>query len=125
MDESQLRHIWQNRQRFDRTAHLGDALEYLMKRQLAKRVKQVGQLAEVWDACIPEFIRARAALVSYTRGVVTVAVDSAPHRYQLQQLLSGGLLAAIRERFAGPINRIKVVPGSFEYLDMPDKADTA
>jgi hypothetical protein len=53
--------------------------------------------------------------------VLTVAVDSAAHRYQLRMLLANGLLEAVRERTPGPLNRIKLRPGQFEYLEMPDK----
>jgi len=121
MDEWQLRHVWQNRQRKDRTAALSEPLAFLMKRRLAKRVRQVGRLSMVWDECIPEYIRQHTALVSFSRGVLTVAVDSASHRYQLQMLLANGLLDAMRERTAGPLNRVKLQPGQFDYLDMPDR----
>jgi len=121
MDEWQLRHAWQNRQRRDRTASLSEPLAHLMKRRLAKRVRQIGRLSAVWDECIPEYIRKHTALVSYARGVLTVAVDSAAHRYQLQMLLANGLLVAVRERTPGPLNRVKLQPGRFDYLEMPDK----
>ncbi len=121
MDEWQLRHVWQNRQRKDRIAPLAEPLAVLMKRRLAKRVRHIGQLSIVWDECIPEYIREHTALVGYLRGVLTVAVDSAAHRYQLQMLLANGLLDAIRERTAGPLSRIKLQPGQFDFLDMPDR----
>ena len=53
-------------------------------------------------------------------GVLTVAVDSAPHRYQLLVLLRNGLQEAIRERFPGALNRVRLVPGEFDCLDLPD-----
>ncbi len=121
MDERHLRNVWQNRQRRDRTASLAEPLSYLMKRRLARRVRQVGQLSAVWDECIPQYIREHTALVGYARGVLTVAVDSAPHRYQLKMLLANGLEEAIRERTAGPLNRVRLLPGRFDYLEMPDR----
>ena len=49
---------------------------------------------------IPEPLLARCALESFHRGRLTVIVDSAPHLYQLKQLLLAGLevqmLAACR-----------------------------
>ena len=121
MDDWQLRNVWTNRQGRQRIAPLCEPLGYLMKTRLAKRVRQIGQLAVAWDECIPEFLRERATLVTYARGTLTVAVDSAPHRYQLQVLLQNGLLDAIRQRFGGgPINRVRLVPGRFDYLDFPD-----
>lgn len=113
--------MWRNRQQRDRAALLGKPLSYLMKWRLARRVRQIGHLSAVWDECIPQYIREHTALVSYSRGVLTVAVDSAPHRYQLQMLLGNGLTEAIRERTPGPLNRIRLVPGRFDFLDVPDR----
>ncbi len=121
MDEWQLRHVWQNRQPPRRLVPLSEPLSVLMKRRLARRVRQVGRLSAAWDECIPAYIREHTALVSYVRGVLTVAVDSAAHRYQLQTLLRDGLQEAIRERAGGPLNRIRLVPGQFDYLEMPDR----
>ena len=120
MDEWRLQNVWRNRQRPQRMIPLGEPLAFLVKQRLAKRVRQIGQLSAVWDECIPEPIRDHAALVTFSRGTLTVAVDSAAHRYQLQTLLADGLIDAIRERFSGPLNRVKLVPGTFDYLDMPD-----
>ena len=121
MDERQLRNVWRNRRRPNRIAALGKPLGELVRTRLAKRVRQVGQLASAWDECIPDPIREHTALVSFQRGTLTVAVDSAAHRYQLQMLLRAGVLEAIRERFsAGPLNRVRLVPGQFDAIDMPD-----
>lgn len=122
MDESQLRQIWQNRQPRRRATTLGDSLSVFMEDRLARRVRQIGRLAEVWDACIPDYIREHTALVTFNRGTLTVAVSSSPHRYQLRLLLNNGLEQAIRERFTGgALNRIRLVPGSYEYLELPQR----
>ncbi|KPK85779.1 MAG: hypothetical protein AMJ81_02760 [Phycisphaerae bacterium SM23_33] len=121
MDESQLRNVWQSRQHRDGISPLGEPLTYLMKTRLAKRVRQIGALAAIWDECIPEYIRDHTALVNFARGTLTVAVDSAAHRYQLQERLRNGLQEAIRERFPGSVNRIRLVPGQFDSLDLPDR----
>jgi len=121
MDESQLRHAWQNRQRRDRISCLSETLAGLMKHRLARRVRQIGRVSSVWDECIPEYLREHTALVSFARGTLTVAVDSAAHRYQLKQLFQSGLEEAIRERLPTTLNRIRLVPGTFEALDFPDR----
>lgn len=121
MDESQLRNVWRNRQQPDRIAPLGQPLTTLMKTRLAKRVRQLGALAAVWDECIPQYLREHTALVHFQRGTLTVAVDSAPHRYQLQVLLGNGLQEAIRERCPSALNRVRLVPGEFDCLDLPDR----
>ena len=122
MEERQLRNVWRNRQQTNRICTLAEPLRHLVKHHLAKRVRQIGQLSIAWDECIPETILEHTALVTFTRGTLTVAVDSAPHRYQLQMLLRDGLIEAIRERFSGALNRIRLVPGGFDALDMPDRS---
>ena len=121
MDEHQLRNVWSNRQPRNPIRPLSEPLARLVGRRLAKRVRQIGQLSLAWDECIPDFLREHSALVSFAGGTLTVAVNSAPHRYQLQQLLSSGLLEAIRERFgAGALNRVRLVPGDFDATDFPE-----
>ena len=118
MDDAQLRTIWQQRQLNDRVSHLSGPLATLMKQTLAKRVRQLGKLAAIWDEVIPLAIAEHTALESYARGVLTVMVDSAPHRFQLQTLLSGGLQKDIQSRFSGAINKIRLVPGQFAAIDL-------
>ena len=118
MDDATLRTVWQQRQFDDRIAPLGQPLATLMKRVLAKRVRQLGALGRVWDQCVPQALQSHTALESFHRGVLTVMVDSAAHRYQLQTLLTGGLLKEIRSRFSGPLNKIRLIPGQFYSIDL-------
>ena len=118
MDDAQLRTVWQQRQFDDRTAHLSQPLTLLMKHTLAKRVRQLSKLAEVWDEVVPESIRDHTALEGFQRGVLTVIVDSSTHRYQLRTLLSGGLLGEIRRRFPAALDRVRLVPGQFSSVDL-------
>ena len=117
MDDGQLRNVWRNCQRRESVVPLSASMSR-MTAKLAKHVRQMGRLSMVWDECVPAEILEHAALVSYNRGVVTAAVDSAPHRYRLGMLLSNGLSDAIRERFSGPITRIRLVPGPFDALNL-------
>jgi len=103
----------------DEVPLLAGAIRFLVKRRLAKRVKMIGEISQIWDETVPAPIREHTALVSFNRGTLTVAVDSAAHRYQLETLLRDGLFEIIRERFGGPLNRIRVVPGVFDALEMP------
>lgn len=118
MEDATLRTVWQQRQFDDRIAPLGQPLAFMMKHVLAKRVRQLGKLAEIWDSVIPEGISEHTALESFNRGVLTVMVDSASHRYKLQRLLTGGLMKIIRTRFAGALNKIRVIPGQFYSVDL-------
>ena len=118
MDETQLRTIWQQRQFNDRVAPIGLPLGALMKYTLAKKVRQLSKLSQIWDALIPAEINGHTALESFNRGVLTVIVDSAPHRYNLQMLLSGGLVRELQARFAGALNKVRLVPGQFSSIDL-------
>jgi len=120
MNESQMRNVWRNRQGPDGPGPLSEPLGRLVRGRLAKRVRQIGRLALAWDECVPGYLREHAALVRLSRGILTVAVDSAPHRYQLQQLLRSGLLDAIRERFPGALTRVRLIPGQFDALEFPE-----
>jgi predicted nucleic acid-binding Zn ribbon protein len=118
MDDDQLRTVWQQRQLNDGVAHLSQSLMMLMKHKLAKKVRQLSSMAAIWDEVIPESIRDHTALESLQRGVLTVLVDSAAHRYQLQTLLTGGVMAEIQKRFPGGLDRIRLIPGQFHSVDV-------
>ena len=118
MDDSQLRTLWLQRQPEDRISHLAQPVAVLMKRTLGKKVRQLSKLAVVWDDVLPATIREHTALDSFQRGVLTVLVDSSSHRYQLQTLLAAGLMKEIRNRFSGPLNKIRLVPGQFSSIDL-------
>ena len=118
MDEAQLRTVWQQRQFRDGATHVGQPLAILMKHTLAKRVRQLASLAEIWDELIPVPIREHTALESFRRGILTVVVDSAAHRFQLRTLLTGGLLKELQARFSGALGRVRLVPGQFSSVDL-------
>ena len=122
MDDAKLRTVWQQRQFDDRCVPLAQPLGFLMKHVLAKRLRQLGNLADIWDSVLPRSVRDHTALESFSRGVLTVLVDSAAHRYQLQMLLSGGLMQEIRARFTGALNKIRLLPGQFFAVDFSGAA---
>ncbi|MFP4052577.1 MAG: DciA family protein [Phycisphaerae bacterium] len=114
MDDRQLQTVWQQRQVYDRVTHLSAPLGSFLKRDLSRRVRQVGKIAEIWQELLPEELLQRTSLESFQRGVLTVAVDSASHRFMLQTLLQGGLQRQIQSRFSGTLQRIKLVAGQFD-----------
>ena len=118
MDEAQLRTVWQQRQFNDRAMPLSQPIGILMKHTLAKRAKQLGQLSEIWDEVIPEEIAEHTALEGFHRSVLTVMVDSGPHRFQLELLLAGGLKKELKSRFPAAINKVRLVPGQFASIDV-------
>lgn len=118
MDDAQLHTVWQQRQLHDSISPLSQPLHDLLKHTLSKRFRQLHQLAGVWDEVIPESIREHTAMEGLQRGVLTVVVDSAAHRFQLQTLLAGGLLKEIQARFSGVLQKIRIVPGQFYSVDL-------
>jgi hypothetical protein len=109
MDDRQLQTVWQQRQLTGRIKHLSQPLGTYLKRDLAKRVRQVGKLADVWDEVLPRELAEHTSLLGFTRGVLTVGVDSASHRFLLQTQLQAGLKKKIQSHFGGAIRRIKLV----------------
>lgn len=122
MDDARLRTAWQQRQFSDRLAHLSEPLTLLMKHTLAKRVRQLSKLGQIWDEIIPEDIAQHTALESFSNGVLTVMVDSAPHRFQLQTLMRGGLFQIIQQRFSGAIRKVNLTSGQFCSVDLRGEA---
>ena len=122
MDDAQLHTVWQQRQFRPGVSHISESVTGLMKHTLGKKVRQLSKLATVWDELIPQEIRRHTALESFVRGVLTVLVDSAPHRFQLETLLAGGLLKEFRSRFNGPLDRVRLQPGQFYSIDLSGQA---
>ncbi len=118
MDDAQLKTVWQQRQFPPPASLLGEPLAMLMKRTLAKRVKQLSKLADIWDEVLPQSIREHTALEGFRDGVLTVIVDSAPHRFQLQTLLNAGLTGQIQKLLPLALNKIRLVPGQFYSIDI-------
>ncbi len=122
MNDAQLQTIWQQRRMSDGAVPLAGPLTMLMKYTLGKKVRRVSELAVIWDEVVPDEIRWHTALENFSRGTLTVMVDSAPHRYRLLTLLAGGLTEEIRSRFKGALNKIRTIPGQFYSVDVSGEA---
>src|SRR5436190_16091639 len=72
---------------------LGPAMVSFFKQSVQKRQTKLAQIAECWGRLVPELINEHCALEAYTAksGTLSVVVDSAPHLYELKQLLLAGL----------------------------------
>jgi hypothetical protein len=70
---------------------LGEEMVAFFKNAVQKRQTKLGKIAECWGTLIPETIADHCALEGYSRGVLTVIVDSSSHLYELKQLLLAGL----------------------------------
>ena len=72
-------------------AALGPELIDFFKNSVQKRHTKFASIAECWSRLVPALLNEHCALESYTRGTLTVLVDSASHLYELKQLLLAGL----------------------------------
>src|SRR4051812_23826125 len=72
-------------------APLGPAMVQFFKNSVEKRQTKLGKIGECWGAIVPEMLAEHCALESYSRGTLTVIVDSSTHLYELKQLLLAGL----------------------------------
>ena len=70
---------------------LGPELVGFFKQSVQKRQSKLGKIAEAWGVLVPEMLLDHCALDGFTRGTLTVVVDSASHLYELKQLLLSGL----------------------------------
>jgi len=77
------------------TAPAGEALGPEMigffKTSVARRQTNLLKIADRWAVFIPTTLNEHCALDSFSRGVLTVIVDSSSHLYELKQLLLAGL----------------------------------
>ncbi len=117
MDDAVLRTVWQQKIKRDRITPLSLPLGQLVNKTLAKRTRQLSSLATIWDELIPSNIREHTALESFSRGTLTVMVDSASHWFNLNTLLKGGLLKEIQARCPLAINKVRRISGQFYTLD--------
>ena len=69
---------------------LGPELVSFFK-QAEKRRTKFGKIGECWAKLIPDTLNEHCALETYSRGTLTVLVDSSSHLYELKQLLLAGL----------------------------------
>lgn len=72
-------------------AQLGPDLVSFFKQNVEKRQAKFGKIGEVWTQLVPEILDRHCCLDSFSRGQLTVLVDSSPHLYDLKQLLLSGL----------------------------------
>lgn len=70
---------------------LGPEMVSFFKQSVARRHTKLSKIAECWGALVPETLNDHCALESFSRGSLTVIVDSSSHLYELKQLLLAGL----------------------------------
>jgi hypothetical protein len=88
-------------------ARLGDVLLPWFEKAVAKPAEKLDGIAELWVAHVPPNVANRCRLVGLHRGTLTVALDSAPVRAELDAQLRGGLLRTLQEGSRGALFRVK------------------
>jgi hypothetical protein len=101
-------------------AALGEQMIEFFKQSVVRRQTKLAAIAQNWVRLVPPMFSDHCALDSYTRGSLTVMVDSASHLYELRQLLLAGLqdqlLLACKS--AG-LRKIALRPGRWYHGDGP------
>ena len=104
MDPARLAHFEAIRGRRQRhepdlsLAFLADAFE----REVARPHRQLGDLATLWAELVPPALASHTRLESLRRGVLTVAVDTSAHLYEVDRLLPRGVATGADRAAPGP-----------------------
>lgn len=84
-------------------------LRETFKREVEKPMKQLVQLAALWERLVPPELADHTKLESLSRGVLRVAVDSSSRLYELDRLLREGLQHQLISEHKGPaVRRIQL-----------------
>jgi hypothetical protein len=89
---NQIRQLHQHKSQKPPAANpLGPEMVQFFKQSVAKRQTRLTKIAECWSHLVPPLLCDHCALESYSRGTLTVIVDSSSHLYELKQVLLAGL----------------------------------
>ncbi len=117
-----LQRIWDYKHADHHDAeHLGGDLLGFYKAAVKNRQGKLATLAAAWETLIPEFLAEHCALETFTKGTLTVIVDSSSHLYELRQLLLCGLQSQlILAAKSAHLRKITLKPG--RWYDQTDDA---
>ena len=102
------------------TAALGPELWSFFKQSVEKRQTKFAKVANAWAHLIPSTLADHCALDSFSRGTLTVLVDSSSHLYELKQLLLAGLQQQLLLACANAgLRKITLRPGRWYEGDSP------
>ena len=101
---------------------LGPALISFFKTSVQKRQTKLQKIADCWSQLVPELLNEHCALEGFSRGSLTVLVDTASHLYELKQLLLAGLEKQLLAACGGAGLK-KVVLKRGRWYDGGDQSD--
>lgn len=94
------------------TPALGPEMLAFFKQSVQKRQAKFGKIGKCWEQLVPVTLADHCALESFSRGTLTVLVDSSSHLYELKQLLLAGLQQQLLLVCAGVgLRKINLRPG--------------
>lgn len=70
---------------------LGPVMLGFFDKSVQKRQPKLQRICDAWVSQVPEGICRHCSLESFTRGTLTVMIDTASHLYELKQLMLEGL----------------------------------
>jgi hypothetical protein len=88
-------------------ARLGDVLLPWYEKTVTKPAEKLSGIAELWQEHVPAAIVERSRLIGFLKGTLTVALDSATVRAELEGQLRGGLLRKLQVESRGAVYRVK------------------
>src|ERR1035437_5565942 len=65
------------------TARLGDVLLPWFEKMVTRPAEKLDPIAELWQSLVPATLRSRCRLLGFSRGILSVALDSATIRAEL------------------------------------------
>ena len=100
-------------------ARLGDVLLPWYEKMIARPAEKLETVTELWHALVPARLLQRTRLLGLAKGTLSVAIDSAPLRADLEAQLRSGLLGQLQTTSRGTIYRVKTCVQSVSS-DTPD-----
>ena len=89
------------------TARLGDVLLPWYEQVVAKPAEKLGPLIQLWQSLAPSNLVSRSRILGFSRGTLTVALDSSTVRAEMEACLRGGLLRHLQSSSRGTIFKVK------------------
>src|SRR5688572_20177354 len=103
-------------------AALGPELVGFFKHSVQKRHTKLGKIGECWSVLVPELLNDHCSLEGFSRGTLSVVVDSSSHLYELKQLLLSGLEQQLLVACASTgLKKISLKPGRWYDGAGPDE----
>lgn len=102
---------------------LGPELIAFFKTSVQKRQTKFAAVAQNWQLRVPPMLNDHCALEGFSRGTLTVLVDSASHLYELKQLLLAGIQKQLLLACKGAgLRKIALKPGRwYEGMSTGDR----